>query len=384
MPSGKVEAVGRAGIIRQCVHFPCRGVGEGDVLHTGEGNFAVQIEDTAGHAAAVVGLTAFDGDVVPAVFRHVEIPLNPLPRVAPGIAADVVQHRPAHVAGRGSGGRTVITRVQRRGGTQGAAFALQHEGKVSRNAVLLRLRGGISGVIRHFFGGGERKRGQEHRLAGRNQGDGAFPRLEIKAVRLGDVAHRIAAAGGLFAEHLHLRRTDVIALRVLPHFAAVVPQAGEGQRIRAIEGYFAVDAQFALQVHAACRLSAVGQADVVETGFRYGDGERCGRAALHQQTILLCSHTVRIHRHQRNGNVRRCVRSALMRAQIQRIGAAAPDVANLLREVITLVFCPVVLHAAGQNEPQHQRQNDRRQGNPLPVLAAKGTLHVSVPPSNWN
>ena len=41
MPSGKVEAVGRAGIIRQCVHFPCRGVGEGDVLHTGEGNFAV-------------------------------------------------------------------------------------------------------------------------------------------------------------------------------------------------------------------------------------------------------------------------------------------------------------------------------------------------------
>ena len=43
-----------------------------------------------GNAAAVVGLTAFDGDVVPAVFRHVEIPLNPLPCVAPGIAADVV------------------------------------------------------------------------------------------------------------------------------------------------------------------------------------------------------------------------------------------------------------------------------------------------------
>ena len=68
-------------------------VGEGNLLHLGEGDFSVDEHAPVGNDSAGVVLAALDHNVIETVLGNREVPLDPLAVASPGISSDVVEDR---------------------------------------------------------------------------------------------------------------------------------------------------------------------------------------------------------------------------------------------------------------------------------------------------
>ena len=186
------------------------------------------------------------------------------------------------------------------------------------------------------------------------------------------ITHIVHAPSGLPVENLHLCGAHVVALIILAHLAAVGPQAGEGQGIRAGEGQYAVDIQRTLNIHAAGGRGEVFQRDVIHTAGRHGDLPRHGGAvgSIHAVHAGFATHfgvavegkDVRIHGLRTGGRV-------LVGEEISVIGIAAPQTGHVGGQVSAFVLMRKILRFAAQQREKPRHCSDKEQDpNELAIL----------------
>ena len=362
----QIEAV-VAVFVSESAKLPVVAVLEGDFLGFGKGHAAVDEQLARRALPAVVVLAALEGQLVPAVCRHVDLPLDPLTVDAPGAAARDVQDDLTDAVRLGVRRRTVKGCIQRRRRTHGGVLALNDALKIRR--VILRARElcAVAFIVRRLRDRLERKLRQRQRLGDALKRQQVLALVKAEAVRLRLVA--VSIVGGIFfrpAENLKLLRTDLVALIVgLSLTGRVVrPQPAEGLRVCAAEGADAVEQNAALCVDAARGDCAIDKAQPVPAVVRNVQFIGDDAVLLRQKHVLTAFVFANFRAAQLDGRIQRHVQTALWGGgvavfpQIFGVGSITGDLTDICVQIDALIFFQIAFLSGIC--PPHQQRTQRR------------------------
>ncbi|GFI64839.1 hypothetical protein IMSAG185_00431 [Lachnospiraceae bacterium] len=269
----QIKLIGCSLLVSQRQTIPVIAVVKGNLLHLQERNLPVYVYASVGDASSGIILASLHHDIVVAVLGNLKIPLNPLPRASPGIAAHIVQNRGGDTVGLSRRGRSVIFCIQGRFGTYRGILTLNHLHVICRSlgSIPGRLLCQVLFIGIQILHGGDHQLLHHNRLILRAKADPVHALLQIKAIGLCDISHIIPEPGRLPAVNLGLCRADFVALIVYPHIAAVRPYSRKGNVSRVVKGNLPVYVYGALCRHASGLGDQIFHIDIVETRLRHVD-----------------------------------------------------------------------------------------------------------------